>query len=532
VSKRDEAPPVQLSLDFRVQEDAIDEILPLLSPHDIYDRATELLTVLREDRRIERKPPGIHLEPIGEYFCMWANTAPDGGLIAVGIDDDGGITGCKLLTTEKLNELEAVGDVRCQQARYVSKRVAVTNKAGEADFILLFHVFYHPTRLVETCNHKVFVRLGDKKKEVKSDEEKRQLRVDKGEIQYEQEPARLAYPDKFDRDLIEAFADQVRTVRNLRRETTTEHILAALRLGKLSDGDFSPNIACALAFAKDPVEVIPGCRIHFLQYADVEAKGGKQFNEVANIPPIEGPLPRQIARINDLLSHRISTMSWFGSDGKFRTTPEYPPEAWQEAVVNAVVHRSYIYKNMKVFVRMFPDRLEIESPGPFPPGVTPESIYYVQHSRNPHLMEVMRYLGYVREIGEGAPRMRDSMKKLELPAPEFKEAHPDAPTVKVTLRNDAQNRRKTSRQALGSIIGESLIEKLSKGELQIVDAIVARGSLSVSEASRITGHNWPTSRKLLMGLVERGILQYVHRKGMKVDRKAHFIFVHKGLAKT
>lgn len=67
----------QLKLSF-------EQILPLLTVDEIYERASaELLTSLgKEDRRFERKPSGIHALTLGEYFSMWANTAPDGGLTA------------------------------------------------------------------------------------------------------------------------------------------------------------------------------------------------------------------------------------------------------------------------------------------------------------------------------------------------------------------------------------------------------------------------------------------------------------------
>ena len=55
-------------------------------------------------------------------------------------------------------------------------------------------------------------------------------------------------------------------------------------------------------------------------------------------------------------------------------------KAWYEALVNACVHRSYNLKNMNIFIRMFDDRLEIESPGGFPPLVTPENIFLYRAS--------------------------------------------------------------------------------------------------------------------------------------------------------
>src|ERR1044072_5056490 len=58
-----------------------------------------------EDHRLERKPAGIHADPLATYVCMWANSPPDGGLIAVGIEDDGTISGCKA-RTDHLIEVE------------------------------------------------------------------------------------------------------------------------------------------------------------------------------------------------------------------------------------------------------------------------------------------------------------------------------------------------------------------------------------------------------------------------------------------
>lgn len=66
--------------------------LALLTVEEIYDRASvDLFHRLKEDRRIERKPTGIHSQSLGEYFSMWANTAPDGGLVVIGMEDGGAV---------------------------------------------------------------------------------------------------------------------------------------------------------------------------------------------------------------------------------------------------------------------------------------------------------------------------------------------------------------------------------------------------------------------------------------------------------
>lgn len=178
-------------------------------------------------------------------------------------------------------------------ARYDTKRVPAVNQAGEDDFYILFRAHYHETRVVEAKGGKVFVRRADEKVELKTDQQRRQLRIDKGEVQFEQEMCNLHFPVDFDVELVRQFTSNVRKIRGIDPQTADERIMAALRLGKLSDGAFQPNIACGILFAKDPVSVIPGCKIHFLRYEGSDAKGGEKFNETANMPPLEGPLPRQ-----------------------------------------------------------------------------------------------------------------------------------------------------------------------------------------------------------------------------------------------
>ena len=74
------------------QADFLAELEPgfiaTLGPDDIYANATaETLMRLREDKRLERKPQGAQVALLAEYYSMWANTAPNGGLIVVGQED-------------------------------------------------------------------------------------------------------------------------------------------------------------------------------------------------------------------------------------------------------------------------------------------------------------------------------------------------------------------------------------------------------------------------------------------------------------
>jgi hypothetical protein len=129
----------QLKLSFEVTSAGYTSVeLALLTPDEIYQRVdAELLSRLKEDRRIERKPAGIHAAELGEYLSMWANTVPHGGLVIVGQANDGEFLGCSGLDQNRINEVEKAAEWHCPQARIDSKRVPVLLRTGETDFVIV-----------------------------------------------------------------------------------------------------------------------------------------------------------------------------------------------------------------------------------------------------------------------------------------------------------------------------------------------------------------------------------------------------------
>jgi len=142
-------------------------------------------------------------------------------------------------------------------------------------------------------------------------------------------------------------------------------------------------------------------------------------------------------RRRDFVRTQVREFNYLGKDAKFVDEPEYPEFVWDEAIVNAVVHRSYSFQNVPVFVKMFDDHLEVISPGDYPLGVRPG--HFIHNPRNPNLMEAMRYLQHVKMAQEGTRRMFQLMREAGLPEPEY--SPPGQPVVKVVLRNDIDRRR-------------------------------------------------------------------------------------------
>ncbi|MBM4040582.1 MAG: hypothetical protein FJ290_18915 [Planctomycetes bacterium] len=493
------------------------------SVEELYTKADQaLLNKLTEDSRFERKPAGIHPDALGEYFSMFANTKPDGGLIAVGIENDGTMSGCVRSGQEKVNRLEQAGDTYAPDARYESRRAPVIRGDGQADFVVLFRVHYRKDKVVETVRGDAFWRRGDSKRKL-TDEQKRELQLDKGQLDLESEPCdRLAFPHDFDAELISQFAERFRSSRDLTKETTDEEVLELRHLGTIESRMFRPNVACALLFGRDPARVVPGCKIRFLRFEGEQEGSGERFNPVKDVW-LEGNVPALIVGAERVLESQLREFSRLGPDGHFYTAPEYPKLAWYEAVVNACVHRSYGMRNMVIFVKMFDDRLVVESPGGFPGLVTPQNIYDMSYPRNPYLMDAMYYLQFVRAAHEGTRRIRDSMAELSLPPPEFEQKEVGHALVRVTLRNNIKQRKVWIDADATSVVGEAIYASLSEPERRTINFVAEHGAVNVSQVQRLTGMSWPTSRKLLMQMAARGILEHVARTDIDRDPRAHFV---------
>ena len=294
------------------------------------------------------------------------------------------------------------------------------------------------------------------------------------------------------------------------------------RLGRSVGGRLQPNLACLLLFATDPLRTMPGCKIRFLRFEGEQEGTGEKYNAVKDVI-LEGCVPGLIRQVEEVLGSQLRTFSPLDAKGKFFPVPEYPKPAWYEAIVNACVHRSYGngMKNMPIFVKMFDDRLVVESPGPFPPLVTPENIYYMHQPRNPQLMDAMFYLEYVKCAHEGTRRIRDTMMAMSLPEPEFHQSHSEVggAIVRVILRNNIKQRRAWIDYDVSKVVGEAIASGLSEPEKRALNWAAEHGQIRISDANKLLGVSWQAAQKLLLGLAERRIFQYIRFRPYQKDSR-------------
>lgn len=470
-----------------------------------------------EDRRVEYKAtPKIHWDDAACYYSAFSNT-PDGGVLCYGIANDGKMIGCKNLSQDQLNRLESFHIQMCRQAKPEVKRVPVTID-GEDDFLVLIYLPY-VGKLVETNKSEAWMRYGESKHRM-SDEEKRDFRATRNELSFELEQAAFRFPDDFDSGILQDFCDAFRQ-REMRPDWTNEEILTDRHLVETEGGRLVPLNSLVLLAANDPRRAIPGCRVRVQRFEGDSEGTGEGYSPIRD-RFAEGNLVDIIKRASTLIEEALHTVTWLNQEGKFVTTPEYPHWAWFEALVNACVHRSYSFSGTEITVKIFSDRMEIESPGGFVPPVSEATIYQARAARNAHLMDALRYLGYVQMAREGTRRIRESMKEYGLPDPQFTQEVLHGVVVRVRLMNDSESRKRATDRDVASHFGVDIWKTLQEHEVKIAAYTFRNGAIQVSEAQRLTGRTWATSKKDLDRLCRKNVLRFMPGQYQR-DPKAHYV---------
>lgn len=105
------------------------------------------------------------------------------------------------------------------------------------------------------------------------------------------------------------------------------------------------------------------------------------------------------------------------SDGLWRKNiPAYDEKVVRELLCNALVHRPYTTRG-DIFIKLYPDRMEVTNPGLLPLGVTASNILQKTVKRNIHLAKVFYDLHLMEAEGSGYDLMYDRLLSAGKEAP-------------------------------------------------------------------------------------------------------------------
>ena len=262
--------------------------------------------------------------------------------------------------------------------------------------------------------------------------------------------------------------------------------------------------AAVLLFAKNVYQFYPNCRIRFLRYDGNYAQVGTSINLIRDTG-IECSLLEIIDKAKDFIATQLREFTLLDEKtGKFQVVPEYPEFAWQEGIVNAVVHREYAMTGSYIKVTMYDDRLEIESPGKLPNIVTVENIRETRFSRNPRISRVLTEMGWVRELNEGVKRIYSDMESFFLEAPIYSDPEQ---SVRLVLKNNIIMRSIRQGDRAMNRFGQDVWDSLDNAEKMIVSYLINKGAAKRAELTQYTGKSSGTVTNRLNKLIDRGLVK-------------------------
>lgn len=312
----------------------------------------EEVLAVEEMQVFDRKSVNIAPKVLAIPIIAFANA--DGGTVAIGISDKTRRIEGVDYDIQKLNELLRVPFDFCVPTVKVEiEKVQCIDFKGRENHVLLMHI--EPSMEVHANQaDEVFMRVGNKSKKL-AFEERMQLMYDKGERFFEDKPVPEADIEDIDLAFVEKYIAQIGY-----SKTAMEYLRENKGFIKEKNGKVQISSAAILLFGKNPQLYFPRARVRFIRYEGTEERVGTQMNVIKDVI-FEGNILKMITDAVAYLDTQIKEKTYLGEDGLFVTEEEYPKFVRQEIIVNAVTHRDYSIRGTDIQIKMFDDRIVVES---------------------------------------------------------------------------------------------------------------------------------------------------------------------------
>lgn len=373
------------------------------------DQVGPAVLSIDEDQWFERKSSRINAKDLAVPMVALANA--EGGVIVVGASK-GVLDGIRDFA-HKLNEFRQVPmkfTAPPVRARY--EQVACINDSGVTDTLLVIKI--DPSeRVHEIQNGDCFLRVGDESRKLNFIQ-RQELEFDKGQSVYDGYPVRDVGIADLDTKLLDSYRASMRLNRNNHELLTARSLLTPKH--ELTNAGY-------LLFAPRPQIIFPQAHIRIIRFLTAERGTGARLGiEEGSDVRVEGPIPLAIEQAAEIIEGLLPQRRALGGSGRFEPRPVVPRDAWLEGLVNAVIHRSYSLSGDHIRVEVYPNRIEIESPGRFPGLADPSTPLEISRfARNPRIARVCSDLRIGQELGEGIKRMFEEMRAVGLTDPIYKQ---------------------------------------------------------------------------------------------------------------
>lgn len=440
----------------------------------------QALSALPESQWFERKSARIAAKDLAVPLVALANA--EGGVIVVGLHH-GAVEDVDRRPAAVNALLQASLDHTRPPVRARSRRLACVDAEGRGATLLVFEV--QPGETVhETVAGDAYLRVGDESRKLQF-AQRQELTYDRGHAPFDGTASGA--------DLAELRADLLDDYRVVTEATRGVVDLLAAR--SLISSNNSVTIAAYLLFGRAPTQRLPHAHVRVLAYRDNERGTGSRLTlDARSDLRIEGPIPEVIQEAANAIERVVPKRQALAASGRFEAVSLLPRDAWLEGLVNAVIHRSYSAAGDHIRIEVFPNRIEIESPGRFPGIVDPTKPLDIRrYARNPRIARVCADLNIGRELGEGIHRIFDEMRIAGLNDPVYEQT---SQTTRLTLYASA-------------VIPAEVRSQLPRHSERILAVLrAAQTPLGTGELVTATDLSRPTVNKALRVLRDTGYVRW------------------------
>lgn len=279
--------------------------------------------------------------------------------------------------------------------------------AGQNGLILHLTIF-RTQAIVKSSDGSVYVRRNASNLPYDTPAKLKQLDLDKGIITFENETVAI------ESELVVKSATAKRFLANIAPNAARKP--AAWFKGELLISNGRPLVAAVLLFADNPQAALPKrSAVKLFRYKTSNKEGSRDTLD-GQPQTIEGPIYDLIANSVKATKKLVEGIKRLGPQGL--EPIDYPHETLHEIVTNAILHRDYSIQT-DIQIRVFDNRIEVESPGKFPGHVTSQNFLVNQAARNGKIVRLINKFANPpnKDIGEGLNTAFAAMKKLRLKEP-------------------------------------------------------------------------------------------------------------------
>ena len=367
---------------------------------------TELLEIIAsgENSGVEFKRDDLRTQDLAKELVAFSNL--QGGMVMLGVEDDGTITG---LMRHDLEEW-VMNVCRDKIRPAIVPFFEVVRGVKDNNDIAIVRVTrgYDVHALWYNSTNRYLMRVGTQSREA-SPEELARLFQQRGSVRAELRPVSGATLANLDRRRLRHYFGYIRQQDVPADED--EEAWQSLLINTDVMTEEGVTVGGMLLFGTTPNRFLPHAGIDAVAYP-----GTEQDYDAHERTALRGPMSPLLTEGGDIVENGLveqaldfvqrNTRPVVEARGGRRVErPVYPHDALREGIVNALIHRDYLLTSTDIELGVYSDRLEIVSPGRLPNGITPDRMRFgTRAARNQLLKDVMRDYRYLEHMGMGIPR--------------------------------------------------------------------------------------------------------------------------------